>query len=143
NRYFLVHHVRTYSLPDYWFYMNVRPFFLNRFEWPVVAPNRYNGESLSQITLPDGKYGFIQHLRDNNAQSHRSERISLSAGKITGAVTGSYRMYDAYRIELIIDNVIYDGVVLQQYDSERKKDVISFTAMSEDGLSIWGNTQLE
>lgn len=143
DQYFLVHHVRTYSLPEYWFYMNVRPFFLNRFEWPIVAPNRYNGEVLAPITLPDGEYGFIQHLRDNNAKAHRSVRISLTGGIISGAVSGSYRMYDEYRIELIIDDVLYDGVVLHQYDWERKQDIIAFTAMSEDGLSVWGNAQLK
>ncbi|MDR0643067.1 MAG: arabinan endo-1,5-alpha-L-arabinosidase, partial [Treponema sp.] len=37
---FIVHHVRSYGLPDYWFYMNVRRFFLNRWLWPVAAPLR-------------------------------------------------------------------------------------------------------
>ena len=140
--YFLVHHVRTYTLPIHWFYMNVRRFCLNSFEWPVVAPNRYYGEKLEAVDLPDGVYAFVRHLNDTNAESHDSVRINMENGDISGEVNGSYRQYDGYRIELIIEGKLYDGVVLKQYDWERDEDVTAFTAMSEDGLCIWGVTQL-
>ncbi|HHX60530.1 MAG TPA: hypothetical protein GX707_07375 [Epulopiscium sp.] len=51
-------------------------------------------------------------------------------------------IYDGYCIELIIDGEVYDGVVIQQYDWERGKDVMAFTAMSEQGKAIWGCTKL-
>lgn len=140
--YFLVHHVRTYALPEYWFYMNVRRFALNTYGWPVVAPNRYHGERLEAADLPEGEYGLIRHGSDSNAKSHDSEKISLQAGKIGGAAQGEYRLYEDYRIELTVDGVVYDGIVLKQYDWEREKDVTAFTAMSESGLCIWGCTQL-
>lgn len=143
NRYFLVHHVRTYALPDYWFTMNVRPLYLNRYEWPVVAPNRYHGETATAMDLPDGEYGLVAHGTDSNAQAHKSRKIMLSDGKITGAVEGTYEVYDGYRIALTLDGILYDGVVLSQYDGERKRDITSFTAMSENGLCVWGNTQIQ
>ncbi len=143
DRYFLVHHVRTYSLPDYWFTMHVRAFYLNRFEWPVVAPNRYHGESATAIVLPDGEYGLVAHGTDSNAQAHKSRKVTLAGGEVTGAVEGTYEVYDGYRITLTLDGTVYDGVVLNQYDGERKRDIISFTAMSENGLCVWGNTQIK
>jgi arabinan endo-1,5-alpha-L-arabinosidase len=142
-QYYLVHHVRTYALPGYWFYMNVRSFYLNKFGWPVVAPNRYQGEKVGAIDLPAGEYGLVQHLADSNSQSHKSVKITLADEKISGSAAGSYKVYDGYRIELNLDGTLYDGVVLKQYDWERQADVISFTAMSETGLCVWGNTQLK
>jgi arabinan endo-1,5-alpha-L-arabinosidase len=83
DRYFLVHHVRTYALPSYWFTMNIRPFFLNKYEWPVVAPHRYHGETPAPITLPDGVYALIAHGNDSNAQAHRSERFRFEGGVVS------------------------------------------------------------
>lgn len=142
NDYFLVHHVRTYTLSGYWFSMNVRRFCLNSFDWPVVAPNRYYGETLQAAELPDGVYAFVKHLNDSNADSRNSVMIDMVNGVISGAESGSYRIYNDYHIELTIDGVLYDGVVLKQYDWERIADVTAFTAMSEDGLCVWGVTQL-
>ena len=148
DRYFLVHHVRTYTLPDYWFTMNVRPFFLNKHEWPVVAPNRYNGETLAPVALPDGTYGLIVHGNDSNAQPHRSERFRFADGKIfrdtaDGVAIGTYQIYDSYRMSIMLDGLAYDGVALRQFDGERKQDVFAFTVMSEAGDCLWGNTQLQ
>jgi arabinan endo-1,5-alpha-L-arabinosidase len=140
--YFLVHHVRTYTLPDYWFSMNVRRFFLNRFGWPVAAPNRYTGEKTEAAALPDGEYALVAHLGDSNTQSHDSQRIRLQDGVITGSAASSYHIYDDYRIEILLDGSLYDGIVIKQYDWEREADVWAFTVMSEDGLAIWGCTQL-
>lgn len=140
--YFIVHHVRTYTLPDYWFYMNVRRFSLNKYGWPVIAPNRYTGEKIAAVEFEEGDYGFIQHLSDSNAQSHSSEIITMEGGSIQGAVSGTYTLYDDYKIQLEIDGTEYDGVLLRQYDWEREREVMSFTAMSETGLTVWGSTQL-
>lgn len=140
--YFIVHHTRTYKLPEYWFAMNIRRFCINRFGWPVAAPNRYYGETMESVALPNGSYAFIEHLSDSNKDSHSSKKIELKDGRITGAVTGTYGMYEDYKIELTIDGVLYDGVVMKQYDWERQAEVFAFTAMSETGLCIWGCTQL-
>ncbi len=138
--YFLVHHARTFKLPDYWFTMNVRRFFMNRFDWPVAAPNRYTGEKLEPASIPDGAYGLVFHLDDTNEKSRDSVGVALHNGEITGAVTGSYRVYDQYHVALLLDGEEYDGFVLKQYDWERKRDVIAFTAMSEKGQAVWGGT---
>jgi arabinan endo-1,5-alpha-L-arabinosidase len=138
--YFLVHHVRAYTLPDYWFSMNIRRFYLNRFGWPVVAPLRFHGESADAIS--DGDYALVSHGTDSNADAHVSQRVTLRDGVISGmasgAASGGYRFYDGYRIELELNGTRYDGVTLRQYDGERDAEVYTFTAMSESGLCIWG-----
>lgn len=142
GNYYIVHHTRTYSLPDYWFGMNVRGMAFNQFDWPVVYPNRYYGEKLKKVESIDGEYGLVEHLSDNNKEAHRAVQIFLKDNQITGERTGDYKIYDDCRIELTIDGEIYDGVVIKQYDWEREQEVMAFTAMSEKGRAIWGCTKL-
>lgn len=139
--YFIVHHARTYTLPHYWFTMNVRRFALNRFHWPVVMPHRYHGEQLEAIGLPNGEYGLVQHGTDSNAESRDSTKIRMEDGAVSGSSEGSYRIYDDYRIEIALDGILYDGVVANGFDMERNAEVVMFTAMSETGLCVWGSTQ--
>ena len=140
--YYMVHHTRTYSLPEYWFGMNVRGMVFNRFGWPAVYPNRYYGEKFEKIEEIDGEYGFVEHLSDNNKEAHQAVDIVLKNNQITGELTGDYNIYDDYRIELIIDGEVYDGVVIKQYDWEREQEVMAFTATSEKGRAIWGSQKL-
>lgn len=140
--YYMIHHTRTYALPHYWFYMNVRGMSFNKFGWPVIYPNRYYGEELEDILNIEGSYAIIEHFSDSNDKAHKSKRVELLDGKITGALTGSYQIYDDYKIEIIIDGSLYDGVILKQYDWEREREVIAFTIMNEEGKCIWGSTQL-
>lgn len=139
---FIVHHVRMYKLPSYWFTMNVRRFVLNAYDWPVVAPQRYHGEALEAMDWPEGAYNLVQHGRDSNAESHDAQRIEMVGGVVSGAVSGTYEVYDGWRMRLTLEDVAYDGVMLSEYDAEREAPVVSFTAMSEDGLCVWGTTCL-
>jgi arabinan endo-1,5-alpha-L-arabinosidase len=136
---YIVHHVRSYGLPDYWFYMNIRPFFLNRWLWPVAAPLRYQGERAGPLSLPEAGYDVIEHLSDTNAQSRNSRPFSLRGGTVyaAGEALGSYRLYDGFRMELVLGDRVYDGVALRQRDSAGR-EVHTFTLMSEDGLCLWG-----
>lgn len=140
--YYMVHHTRTYSLPEYWFGMNVRGMVFNRFGWPVVFPNRYDGEKLEEIDNIDGKYGLVEHQSDNNKKAHEAVEVVLQNNQIIGERTGEYEIYDNYCIELTIDGEVYDGVVIRQYDWEHEQEVMAFTAMSEKGRAIWGVTKL-
>ncbi|MDR2418398.1 MAG: arabinan endo-1,5-alpha-L-arabinosidase [Treponema sp.] len=142
--FFIVHHVRSYGLPDYWFYMNVRRFFLNRWHWPVASPLRYQGEEPGALSLPEGDYDLVEHRSDSNGESHDSRAFRFRDGAIyaaspenTGEALGTYRTYDGFRMELTLEGRPYDGVALIQYDAHGR-EVRTFTLMSEDGLCIWG-----
>jgi arabinan endo-1,5-alpha-L-arabinosidase len=59
---------------------------------------------------------------------------------ISGAVTGTWKLYDKYRAELTIDNEgTYDGVFIRQYDPTSGQWVMTFSAMSDEGIVIWGS----
>lgn len=141
SSYYIAHHTRTFSLPEYWFGMNIRGMAFNQFGWPVVYPNRYNGETLQKIESVDGDYGLIEHLSDNNKQAHRAVGVLLKDGQITGEITGTYKIYNDYRIQLTINSKVYDGVAIWQYDWEREQDVMAITVMSEKGEAIWMNAK--
>ncbi|GHV69377.1 beta-xylosidase [Spirochaetia bacterium] len=144
GEYFMVHHVRSYRLPDYWFYMNVRSFFINSFGWPVVMPHRYYGKkagaagSVSSVSI-EGEYAFIEHGSDSNRYAHQSRIIKLQGGSISGfEVPGTYHIYDKRRVKFDIEGKIYDGLWLEQYDWEHDAWVTAFSAASEDGFCVWG-----
>jgi arabinan endo-1,5-alpha-L-arabinosidase len=139
---FILHHVRSYALPDYWFTMNVRSFAFNRFGWPVVSPLRYEGGVPEAAALPGGDYLLIGHGENTSAASPvplsvRLESGRLEPGTIAGSSQGTYRVYDGFRMELILDGKLYDGVVLRQAGSQGQEHY-AFTLMSEDGFCIWG-----
>jgi arabinan endo-1,5-alpha-L-arabinosidase len=129
NGRFILHHVRSYGLPDYWFTMHVRSFVLNRFGWPVIAPRRYTGRPVqAPPPPPDGDYRLIEHGDTNNSLSPDVLDLHVESGRITGARSGSWRVYGDSRIELILEGTLYDGVLFDQ----------GFSAMSEDGYTVWG-----
>jgi arabinan endo-1,5-alpha-L-arabinosidase len=141
---FLAHHVRSYHLPDYWFYMQVRPFFLNSAGWPVVMPHRYYGEKLRRVTGADlaGDYALIEQGTDSNSRARQPQTVQLRDGVISGLEEpGAYRVYRKWRIELDIRGKRYDGVCMRQYDWERERWVMVFSASSDEGLTIWGSAQ--
>ena len=143
---FLAHHVRSYRLPGYWFYMQVRPFFLNSAGWPVVMPHRYYGEKLRRMGEADlaGDYTLIEQGADSNSYPRRPQAVHLRDGVITGLEEpGAYRVYRKWRIELDIGGKRYDGVCMRQYDWERERWVTAFSASSEEGLTIWGSAHAE
>jgi arabinan endo-1,5-alpha-L-arabinosidase len=125
---FILHHVRSYGLPDYWFTMHVRSFALNRFGWPVAAPRRYTGRPRAAPTPPpDGDYRLIEHGDANSSLSPGVLDLHFESGRITGARSGSWRVYGDSRIELLLEGTLYDGVLFDQ----------GFSAMSEDGYTVW------
>lgn len=141
GRYYMVHHTRTFSLPEYWFTMNVREMYFNEWGWPVVSSHRYAGdlEDAPEITAENanGEYELIEHLSDTNSEPHTPAKVMLNAGNVTGEKSGVYEVTKG-EISIVLDDTKYSGVIMPQYDDELKKNVISFTAMSEDGLAIWG-----
>ena len=122
--------------------VRVHPMFLNNEDWPVIAPYRYTGEHLSIYEDKDiaGPYKFINHGSDISADIKSSDNIILySNGKIGGDHKGSWRQTEDAGAELTVDSVHYNGVFLKQYDEFGQKYVMSFTALSENGIAIWGS----
>ncbi len=126
--------------------IRVHQMFMNQDDWPVVAPYRYAGESLDDVATGDviGDYRFINHGKDISADIKESTLIRLQEDNtITGSVQGQWEKVDGNRVELTIDGLMYDGVFIRQWDETSKSVVMTFTALSEEGVAIWGSNTKE
>lgn len=122
--------------------IRVHQMFLNEDGWFVMAPHRYSGETIGTYTQEEvsGAFKLINHGRDVSAEVKESIVVELTAdGNITGAVAGSWKLSGEHNVELAIDNVVYRGVLLRQYDELTKQEVMTFSALSLEGVSVWGS----
>ncbi|KAA0966989.1 glycoside hydrolase family 43 protein [Sporosarcina sp. ANT_H38] len=125
--------------------IRVHQLFMNDDGWPVVAPYRYAGEELAKVSPEgvSGNYKFINHGKEITEKVKKSVVITLLAdGTIAGDVNGTWAVEGDNKANLVIDNYAYQGVFLKQWDPISKSEVMTFTAVSEQGMSIWGS-QLE
>ena len=123
--------------------VRVHQVLINNQGWPLIMPHRYTGEtqadsySKSEIA---GDYQFVNHGNSINSSINISEKITLSqSGNIEGAVEGSWELVEGNNIILKIDGSKYTGELLVQYDEGLKKEVMTFSALSEQGIAIWGS----
>ncbi len=140
NKHFLVFHTRFPGMFEA-HQVRVHEMFINSNGWPVVSPLRYiplESEQAVSASALVGDYQFINHQKDINNFAHVSQNISLTAdGLVTGDVSGFWSMLGNEFI-LQIDGVNYHGVVQSQWHSVKNKMVLTFTALSDQGISVWG-----
>ncbi|WP_138493349.1 lipocalin-like domain-containing protein [Paenibacillus pinistramenti] len=122
--------------------VRVQQIFMNKQGWPVVAPYRYGGETLSKVDQQDvtGTYKFINHGSSTSAEIQLSSLITLDKnGKVSGAVSGTWKSTGQYQASLKLDGVTYEGVFVRQWDPVSQKKIMTFTALSKDGVTVWGS----
>jgi arabinan endo-1,5-alpha-L-arabinosidase len=122
--------------------VRIHQMFLNEDGWPVVTPYRYGGETLEKVNRQDliGDYRFINHGKDISNNLHKDVNITLEKNnKITGAVSGEWKKIGHNKAELTIDGETYKGVFIRQYNPVSERVVMTFTASSDNGVSIWGS----
>lgn len=149
---FVHYHSKSSSTTAYGengFIIKSNQMFLNEDGWLVTTPYKYMGETISTLTKEDiiGDYEFIYHrlqyykdpadITDNYVSS---TLLTLNDdGTVSGSHTGTWEMKENY-ITITIDNKIYKGVVLEQYDeSNSREKTIVFTASGSDNRTIWGS----
>jgi len=126
--------------------VRVHQMFMNKDNWPVVAPYRYTGETLGKVNNQDliGQYKFINHVKDNSAMIRNSVFIRLNKDHtISGNVNGTWKKTGHNQAEITADGVTYDGVFVRLWDPTLERYVMTFTAMSNEGVSVWGSKQLD
>lgn len=122
--------------------VRVHQFFFSADGWPVVSPFRYSGETIGTYTADEvaGGYKFINHGHDITADVKRAVALSLEAdGTVTGAATGTWKLVGANGAELTLDGVVYQGVFTKQLETDDKRETMTFTAVSNTGVSVWGS----
>lgn len=142
NKQFLVFHSR-FPESEETHYIRVHQTFKNSNDWPVPTPFRYAGETIEPVDDSEvtGSYKYINHGKEITADITKSEEITFhDDNTITGAVSGEWEKYDDYRVNVKLDDGNdYDGVFLRQWDPDEEDWVMTFSAMSDEGVVIWGS----
>lgn len=141
GKYYLIFHTRLPNRGEK-HEVRVHQMFMNSEGWPVVAPHRYGGESIEKYTKEQisGEYKYVNHNKDITADIVQSELIELTkSGKIKGAAKGKWKLIDDHTAELTIDGSTYYGVFLKEWNEATASNVMTFTAVSKEGISIWGS----
>lgn len=140
GRWFLIHHTRFASTGDRYI-VQAREMFFNDFGWPVVAPTRWAGDGLPEDYAyePFGTYKVLFHGQDVNTVEHTSVALSFNDDfTVGGAMSGGFANDRTGAMNLTLDGVEYRGFYLPGYDADQDEFVATFTAMSEDGQTLWG-----
>lgn len=141
GQYYLIFHTRFPGRGEE-HEVRVHQMFMNKDGWPVVAPHRYSGEQIGKYSAEEvaGTYKYINHGKDITAKIVKSEQIKLNAdGTVTGAVQGTWVLSGEHAAELTIGGIVYSGVFLKEWNEAVNSNVMTFTALSETGISIWGS----
>ena len=141
GKYFLVFHTRFVGRGEQ-HEVRVHQMFVNVDGWPVVAPQRYAGETIAATDAGRvvGDYKLINHGKAITATVSTSSTISLLAdGSVTGTVPGTWQLMGDYGFTLAFSGVIYRGVFVRQWDDDTQTWVLAFTALSDNGTAIWGS----
>jgi arabinan endo-1,5-alpha-L-arabinosidase len=122
--------------------LRVHQMFMNQDGWPVVAPYRYTGEILEKVDQKDvlGSYKYINHGKMYSAAVERSKSIQLNKDQtISGDVEGTWSLTGDNQVEITIKGFSYHGVFVKQWDPIMDRYVMTFTALSDQGVSVWGS----
>ncbi len=122
--------------------------FINAAGWPVVSPLRYAPLSKSATPVAatvtakevEGSYQYVNHGKDITPAIRNSQAIRLAAdGTVSGAAQGTWKHDGANRITLTLPAAgTFSGVLSRQWNAHANSFVVTFTAQSNDGVSIWG-----
>ncbi|MDQ0231672.1 family 43 glycosylhydrolase [Metabacillus malikii] len=122
--------------------VRVHKMYMNEDGWPVVSPHRYAGESLEKVDAEEisGDYKFINHGKDISADIKESVLITLNADNtISGNATGEWSFDGENKATIEVGGKIYKGVFNRQWDQTTETYVMTFSALSDEGVAVWGS----
>lgn len=142
GKYYLIFHTR-FEAKGEGHEVRVHEMYMNEDGWPVVAPYRYvgGGQEVFEEEEIAGIYKYINHGNSISKDVVISRLISLNADHtITGTVSGSWELKENGKdITITIGKEVYKGLVNIEWDEPGEKNVVTFTALSEQGIAIWGS----
>lgn len=144
DRYFVIMHTRFPRTGEY-HEVRTHQIFFNEDGWPVMSVLPYAYESAEEVSVEEvvADYLFVNHGKDISSLRKTAVEIALNEdGTVTGEVAGTWQLRDGYLAELTIDGSLYKGVFVRQWDPSAAAWVMTFSALSEKGVSIWGKELL-
>lgn len=119
--------------------VRVHQIFFDDAGWPLIAPQRYHGETIQNGIDVTGNYLVINQGKETHANSKTSVGITLNAdGSIVGAYTGSWTFADKL-LTLTLGDETFKGYVLDQATplTNWVKD-LTLTLNNGKGISLIG-----
>ncbi|MBP1913460.1 arabinan endo-1,5-alpha-L-arabinosidase [Lederbergia galactosidilyticus] len=144
GKYFVIFHTRFPNRGEQ-HEIRVHQMFMNEADWPVIAPNRYAGETIEAYSKKQviGEYKLINHGKDISKVNKKSVIIHLEKdGSISGNVSGNWKQTGDTTVNIILNNITYRGIFLNQWDETIANNIMTFTALSDEGIAIWGKQVL-
>lgn len=147
KKYFIIFHTRFPRTGEY-HEVRVHQMIFNEDGWPVITPLPYAWERAEEVSIHDvvGRYLFLNHGKEITVDRKLAVEIELHKdGRITGQVAGSWRLNGKFQVELAIDGLeksLYKGIFIRQWDQAVEAWVMTFSALSKEGVAIWGKRPL-
>lgn len=141
GRYFLVFHTRFAGRGEA-HQVRVHEMYLNEDDWLVAAPHRYAGAREDRVHRREvpGEYKLINHGKGISPAMNASVVVRLERdGRVTGPVTGRWSLGHRDGFEIVLGDVAYRGVASTEWDDENGAWVQAFSAISPDGVAVWGS----
>jgi arabinan endo-1,5-alpha-L-arabinosidase len=151
GKYFLIFHTRFPGRGEQ-HEVRVHEMYMNADGWPVVVPHRYaplsiaEDDTLTEAIAEDeipGNYQLINHGKDISATIKTAQSISLgSDGFVSGDANGSWAFGENNQISIeLTDQGIFEGVTARSWDPAQQEFVVTFSALSREGVAIWGSRE--
>ena len=144
NQLYLFYHAR-FAGNQYTHQIRVHQQFRNEDGWPVTAVYANKGDKISEKGYDSsevvGDYSFINHGITKEGDNYKSATsIKLNAnGTVTGDVTGTWSAKkDTYYMTLTYGGATYKGVFFKQKREDNSSQVMTFTAIGNNNMTIWG-----
>jgi arabinan endo-1,5-alpha-L-arabinosidase len=141
GKHFLIFHTR-FPQQGEMHEIRVHQMYMNQEGWPVVAPFRYAGETAGKVNREEviGGYTYVDHGKAISTAINRSRSIQLQEdGTISGAISGTWEHTGDNAAAIVVDGTRYDGVFTRQWEPESASYVMTFSALSKQGVTIWGS----
>lgn len=145
GQYFIVFHTRFPNTGEA-HEIRVHEMHLNEDGWLVIAPLRYAPLSLAtpaqtvEVTAAQaaGTYKLVNHGKDITATSKASINVTLNAdGTVSGGMTGTWTIKAGNKLTIASGGTSYVGVLSRQWNTNAGAFVVSFSALSSGGVSLW------
>jgi len=143
GRYFLIYHQRFEGRGEF-HEVRVHEMFLNKDGWFIAAPFRHDGGTIRSFNRDSlsGTWKLINHGKENNIIPVESQVFQfLRNGRITGPnnSSGIWELgSDNKTANITLNGILYNGVFLRCYDENNNQWVQAFTALSQNGIALWG-----
>ena len=129
--------------------LRVHRIHFTRDGWPVVSPHRYAGElpagahgALPHRSALEGAWQVVEHGREISPEVPVSRSVQLHRnGRITGELTGRWRLEGGDRATVTLDGETCSGVFTRGWRESAGAWTTTFTVLGPDGRSLWGTRE--